>query len=838
MRSLSVDRWARIRNLTEEGWFEMGFKPGNPLPAQALYRRCDPQQLAFESTQSLDKFSEIPGQDRAVEAIHMATEIDVEGYNVFVLGSPGSGRHTFVREFLKQKVAGQPVPPDWCYVYNFDDPRQPVALRLPAGVSKEFRVDVEHAIQDAQTVIPAAFESEDFQAQQEAITDEFKDHQEKEFQSIGKEAQKRSISVIQTPAGIAFLPMQDDEVIKSEEFDKLPEDQQNRIREDIDDLTAQLQRLMRAVPKQAREMRRKIRQLEHDVASLAVTGTLDELKVKYEQIPVVVDHLERMQADIIENVGLFLAASDSGGLQAQMKQAMHSREPSALRRYAINVLVDRSGSEGAPVVFEDKPSFSELIGKIEHEAEFGTLVTSFNLIRAGALHKANGGYLVLDAAKVLTYPQAWEGLKRAVKSAELRIRSLGDDIGFASTVSLEPQPIPLELKVILIGERIHYYLLDRYDPEFSELFKIAADFEDQVPRSEENVEHRARLLATVIRQENLRHMDRAAVARLVEESARHAGDSERLSTDIRQATDLLREAHYWAGRKGKALIGVSEVQQAIDSRVRRASRYMDQMQAEIIRDTLVVETSGTRIGQVNGLAVIQLGGFMFARPQRITATVSLGSGDVVDIEREVELGGPLHSKGILILTGFLRSHYVKDQPLSMSASLVFEQSYGGVDGDSASAGEMCVLASALAEVPIKQSLAVTGSVDQYGRVQAIGGVNHKIEGFFDICKKRGLSGDQGVLIPVANVKHLMLREDVIEAVDAGQFHVYPVDHIDRCLELLTGIPAGERDADGQFPEDSLNHMICTRLIGLAEKRRDFSGAGMKQADNTDAGQAS
>ncbi len=816
----------------------MGFKPGNPLPAQALYRRCDPEQFAFKTTQSLEKFSKIPGQDRAVEAIHLATEIDIEGYNVFVLGRPGSGRHTFVREFLKGKAAEQPVPSDWCYVYNFDDPRQPLALKLPAGASKEFRVDIEHAIQDAQTVIPAAFESEDFQAQQEAITDEFKDRQEKEFQIIGKEAQKRSISVIQTPAGIAFLPMQDNEVIKSEDFDKLPEDQQKQIREDIDDLTARLQRLMRSIPKHAREMRRKIRQLEHDVASLAVTGPLDELKTKYQHISVVVEHLEKMQADIVENVGLFLGAAEGAGVPAQVKQAMHSREDSALRRYAISVLVDRSGCEGAPVVFEDKPSFSELIGKIEHEAEFGTLVTSFNLIRAGALHKANGGYLILDAAKVLAYPQAWEGLKRAIKSAELRIRSLGDDIGFVSTVSLEPQPIPLELKVVLIGERIHYYLLDRYDPEFSELFKIAADFEDQVPRSEENVEHRARLLATVIRQENLRHLDRAAVARLIEESARHAGDSERLSTDIRQAADLLREAHYWAGHNGKELIGVSDVQQAIDSQVRRASRYMDQMQTEIIRDTLVVETSGARIGQVNGLAVIQLGGFMFARPQRITATVSLGSGDVVDIEREVDLGGPLHSKGILILTGFLKSHYVKDQPLSMSASLVFEQSYGGVDGDSASAGEMCVLASALAEVPIKQSLAVTGSVDQYGRVQAIGGVNHKIEGFFDICEKRGLSGDQGVLIPAANVKHLMLREDVIEAVDSGKFHVYPVDHVDRCLELLTGLPSGKRDADGQFPEDSLNHKICARLTGLAEKRRAFAGAGLKQVDDTDAGKAS
>jgi len=595
---------------------------------------------------------------------------------------------------------------------------------------------------------------------------------------------------------------------------------------------------MRSGPKRAREMRQKIHRLEHDVASLAVTGLVDELKQKYQEIPAVVEHLGRMQTDIVDNVALFLRSSDGPGLPAQMKEILRSRESDAMRRYAINVLVDRSDCEGAPVVFEDKPSFAELIGKIEHEAEFGTLMTNFNLIRAGALHRANGGYLVLDVIKVLSYPLAWEGLKRAIKSGELSVRSLGDDIGLVSTVTLEPQPIPLDLKVVLIGERIHYYLLDRYDPEFSELFKIAADFEDQIERNDENIEHRARLLATVVRKENLKHLDRTGVARLMEESARHAGDSERLSADIRQTTDLMREAHYWASHRGKKLIGAEEVQQAIDGAIRRASRYRDRMQEEILRNTFVVETSGARVGQVNGLAVIQLGGFAFARPQRITATVTLGSGKVIDIEREVELGGPLHSKGVLILAGFLSSHYAKDQPLSLSASLVFEQSYGGVEGDSASAGELCVLASALAEIPIKQSLAVTGSIDQHGRIQAIGGVNEKIEGFFDICSKRGLSGAQGVLIPVANVKHLMLRHRVIEAVEAGQFHVFPVDHVDLCLGLLTGLPAGERDENGEFPPGSVNQKIRERLLDLAAKRRAFSGAGLAREEDANAGKTS
>lgn len=799
-----------------------------------LYRFCDPEHLGFKTTEDLDDIKEIPGQERAVEAIHFATGIEVDGHNVFVLGPPGTGRHTFVRQFLKKKAADRSAPSDWCYVYNFDEPRQPKTLKMPAGVGRDLRIDVANTIEDAQTAIPSAFESEDFQLQNQAITDEFKEQQEKAFMAIEETANKRDINLIQTPNGVAFIPMQGNEVIKPEEFEKLPKKKQNKIQKDIEELTGQMQRVMRSAPKHAREMRQKLRQLEHDVAGLAVTGLIDELRQKYKNVPAVVEHLEDIQADIIDNVGLFLNPPDEQGLPAQMREMLHSKSSAAIQRYAINLLVDGSESKGAPVIFEDKPSFAELIGKIEYEAEFGSLVTNFSLIRAGALHRANGGYLVLDAAKVLSYPLAWEGLKRAVKSRQIQVRSIGDDIGLVSTVSLEPEPIGLELKVILIGERIHYYLLDRYDPEFSELFKVAADFEDRIDRNRQNVEYRARMLATVVRQEKLKHLDSSGVARLIEESARRAGDNEWLSADIRQSTDILREAHYRASHNGKELIGVTEVQQAIDARIHRASRYRDQMQDGILRDTLLIDTAGTSVGQINGLAVMQLGGFAFGRPQRITATVSLGSGKVIDIEREVELGGPLHSKGVLILTGFLRSHYVTDRPLSLSASLVFEQSYGGVDGDSASAAEICVLASALSRIPIRQSLAITGSLNQHGTIQAIGGVNEKIEGFFDICSKRGLSGDQGVLIPRANVRHLMLREDVINAVERGQFHVYPVEHVDQCLEILTGLPAGERCENGEFPDGSVNYRVRERLLDFANQLQAFSKTEKTTEDSANA----
>jgi len=798
----------------------MGSTPIRPLDSEVLFRRCDPAALGFESTADLEEIGSVPGQERAAEALRFATEIDVDGHNVYVLGPSGSGRHLFVTRFLEEEAAARPVPEDWCYVNNFEDPRQPRALALPPGRSKELRADVEQVIGDAQTAIPAAFESEDFQAQREAVTEEFKEGQEQAFKEVEEEAGALNIGVVQTPTGIAFIPLHEGEAMGTEEFKKLPEAEQAKFHEDISRLTKRLQQVMRATPKRAREMRQKVRQLERDVASMAVTGLLDDVIHKYRETPDVVRHLQQMQNDIVDNVALFLRQPESQGTPLQ--QAVESRESAAMRRYGVNVLVNRAEERGAPVVFADKPSFVELVGRIEHESEFGSLVTNFNLIRPGALHRANGGYLVLDAEKLLSYPLAWDGLKRALKSRELQIRSLADDIGLISTVSLEPEPIPANLKVVMIGERIWYYLLEQYDPEFPELFKVAADFEDQLGRDEANQAALARWMATLVRREKLRHVSSAGVARLLEDSARHAGDSERYSTDVRRASDLLREAHYWAGRDGKDLIGAEHVQQAIDGRIRRGGRVRDRMQEELLRETLVVESAGARVGQVNGLAVLQLGEIAFGRPQRITATVSLGSGEVIDIEREVKLGGPLHSKGVLILSGFLASHYVTDRPLSLSASLVFEQSYGGVDGDSASAAELCALVSAIAEVPLRQSLAMTGSVDQHGHVQAIGGVNEKIEGFYDLCARRGLDGTHGVLIPAANVKHLMLRQDVVDAVAAGRFAVYAVDHVDQALESLTGMPAGERDGNGEFPQGSLNRRVCERLAGMAEQRRSFS----------------
>ncbi len=809
-------------------------QPGKPLQPEQLYQRCNPDLFDFNTSAELEDQVETPGQERAVEAINFATEIELGGFNLFILGPQGTGRHSTVRRILSKKAAKKPAADDWCYVNNFDNPKRPRYLRMPAGQGNDLRRDIEQLIEEAHRVIPASFESEDYQTRRQAIEEEFNEYREKVFEEVQKSARERSISIIQTPTGLAFVPLRDDKAVSTKEYARLPKEEQEQLKLDTEAVSKDLQQKMQSIPQEARRVREKIRDLDREISMFAVGGLIDLLILKYKTLADVVAHLEDMQTDIVNNVAIFLKSpeSESPSLKALLgghPQGMGAQKSAAMQRYAINVIIDHTDADGAPVVFEDHPTFPYLIGRIEHVSEMGTLITNFNLIRAGALHRANGGYLVLDASKLLVQPFAWEGLKRALKSGEIRIKSLGEALSLVSTVSLEPQPIPLDVKIILLGDRMLYYLLQAYDPEFLDLFKVAADFEGQIDRDSENSLQFVRLLASLIKKENLKPLDRAAAARVLEASARHAGDAEKLSAEIRYAADIVRESDFYATRNSKDVIGQTEIQQAIDTRIRRASRIRDRLQEEILRNTILIDTDGECIGQINGLAAAQLGESTFAHPCRITARVALGSGEVVDIEREVELGGPIHSKGVLILSGFLASHYVIDSPLSLFASLVFEQSYGGVEGDSASAAELCALLSALAEAPIKQGLAITGSVNQHGQIQAIGAVNDKIEGFFDICNKRGLTGHQGVLIPASNSRHLMLRIDVIEAVAQNRFQIYPVETINQCLALLSGLDAGERDEQGGFPAGSVNARVRTRLQDFAEKRHSF-GTGDSQSN--------
>lgn len=796
------------------------------LDPQALCWRFDPAQLPFQTTAELPDLTDVVGQARATEAIRFGIGIRRDGYNLFVHGPSGTGRHDIVRRFLEERAAKELRPSDWCYVHNFEQSHKPRALKLPAGRGAKLRTDMERLVEDLKSAIPAVFESEEYRARRQEIEESLKEKHEKAFDGLRQEAESRSIALIRTPGGMAFAPTRKGEVVSPADFEKLPQDEQERIEAVIATLQEQLERLVHQVPQWRRESQERIRELDRQVTRSAVGHLIDELKKAYADLPEVVRYFDTVQEAVVENADDFKRTEEGPELSfLGVSLSRPHAGSSSLRRYQVNLLIDHGKTEGAPVVYEDNPTHPDIVGRVEHLAQLGALVTDFTLIKPGALHRANGGYLVLDARKVLMQPYAWEGLKRCLSSGEVRIESLGQMLSLVSTVSLDPEAIPLDVKVVLVGERMLYYLLQYYDPDFQDLFKVAADFEDTMPREQADHMQYARLIATLARKDELLPLDRDACARMIEQGARLAGDTERLTVRMRDLNDLLREADHWAREEQQKTVTRAHVQRAIDARIRRGDRLRERMLEEIKRGTLLIDTQGGRVGQVNGLSVVSLGDFAFGHPSRITARVRLGKGEVLDIQREVEMGGPIHSKGVLILAGFLGARYCAERPLALSASLVFEQTYGEVEGDSASSAELYALLSALAEVPIKQSLAVTGSVNQHGEVQPIGGVNEKVEGFFDVCQSRGLTGEQGVLIPASNVKHLMLRDDVVEACRQGKFHIYPVTTVDEGIELLTGFPAGKRDAEGRFPDGSLNRHVEQRLTQMAELARSFAGGG-------------
>lgn len=796
-----------------------------PLDAEELCRTCDPDQFTFETTAELDDLQEVIGQDRAVDAIQFGIGIQRPGYNLFALGPNGTGKHTSVQSSLEKKATGEPVPSDWCYVNNFDQPHTPNALQLPAGQGTTLKKDMDHLIEELYAVISGAFESEEYHLQKRAIESEFQEKQESALDELRKDAEESNIALIRTPSGLAFAPLKEKEVIKPDEFMELSPERREEIESQIENLQTRLQKIIRQVPQWVREGRSRVKELNEEVATFSVTPLFEELREKYSELPAVLEYLDAVQQDVVEHNNMFLDSEDESSPPEtsgrQLRPAKPSKETFATR-YKVNVIVDHGQSEGAPIVYEQNPTYPNLLGRTEHVAQMGALVTDFTLIKPGALHLANGGYLIVDARKLLLQPYSYEGLKRALRGGEIRIESPGQAYGLISTVSLEPEPIPLDVKVVMLGERLIYYLMYENDPDFGELFKVVADFEDQMDRSDGSNQAYAQLIGTLARKENLRHFDCSAVARVIERSGRMVSDAEKLTTHMQSVADLLREADYWASEKNDEVVKGEHVLKAIESQIRRASRIEERMREAILRDTIFIDTTGEKVGQINGLSVLMLGNYAFGRPNRITARVRMGKGEVIDIERQVELGGPIHSKGVLILASYLGSRYASDRPLSLSASLVFEQSYSGVEGDSASSAELYALLSALSEIPIKQSLAVTGSVNQHGQVQAIGGVNEKIEGFFAVCQARGLTGEQGVLIPKANVKNLMLRQDVIEAVSDGMFHIYPIETIEQGIELLTGIQAGELDEEDSYPEDSINSLVIARLEEMAETQREYS----------------
>jgi len=813
-----------------------------PLDPEAL---CSPVSAAdFDFATTADLAPDIGwlGQDRAVDAIRMAAEIRHGDFNAFVLGMPGSGRHRIVRAILAQTAKGRDRPSDWVYVNNFDAPDKPRAIELPPGQATRFRKAMEHLIDELAKDIPAIFESEDYQARRNAIEQEFADLHESEMSQLFERARDRGVAILRTPMGFTVAGLHDGEVLTPDKYEALSKDAQARVDTAVDQTQEELATVLKAAPALEKQHRARVETLNIDMATAGVDAAIAEVAEDFDDHAPVRAHLDRVRADLIENAQVFLIRDDQmQGGPFPGPTSKHYARPQ-FQRYAVNVMVaheEGAGqgdtadeTQGAPVIEESLPTLGNLIGRIEYASEMGALVTNFTMIKPGALHRANGGFLVLDALHVLQEPFAWDALKRCLRTGEVSIYSPGERLSLISTVSLDPDPIPLKTRVVLVGERLHYYLLAALDPDFAHLFKLQADLDDHMPADEGHRQGYARMLGSLAQTAGIRPLDAGAVAATLRESTRLAGDAERLTLNTDTLSDILREADHWADGKDHSAITAADIDRAIAERDRRASRLRDLSHEAITRQTVLIDTDGARIGQINALSVLQIGGTAFGRPSRLTARTRMGSGKLVDIERETELGGPIHSKGVLILQGYLASSFATDAPMSLWASLVFEQSYGGVDGDSASAAELLALISSLADAPIDQSFAITGSINQFGDIQAIGGVNEKIEGFFDICAARGLTGRQGVLIPAANIKHLALRRRVIDAVAQGRFRIIPMTTVADAIAVLMGVKAGARGPDGAYPEGSLHARVEARLRSFADARRAYVKQAMEQAGGT------
>ncbi|KGM05967.1 ATP-dependent protease La Type II [Methylophaga thiooxydans] len=782
------------------------------LQASDLYQYCDPNSWTFSSTAELETLPTIIGQERALSAIDFGVNIDAEGYNLFIMGPAGVGKYTMIKRFLDEHAKHRPKAKDWAYLNNFADSQKPWVVSMPAGQGNQLRHDIEAVVAHLETELPQAFDDEYYRGRMRSLDEAARKHRVRLFGTLQSEADRKGVVLLRMQDGsYAFAAQRNGEAMTSEEFEQLPAHKQEQTEEAIADLHEDLQHTLLELREWERDNLKKVQALNDEVALEVISKQVNKLKHAYPSSTTLQQYFDAMQNDIRDNVEVFVkqeASSEEAGI-----------EDSLLKRYQINLVVDNSQSHGAPIIYENLPNHQTLLGCVENMAMMGALVTDFSLIKAGAVHRANGGYLIIDAEQLLMQPFGWEGLKRALKSKEVRFDTLERIYSLVATVSLEPEPIPLDLKVVLLGDRHLYYLLYEMDPEFAGLFKIVADFEEHMPRTADNDLMFARMMASTIETEKLLQMDRSAVARVIEHSARSIEDSYKFSLHLGDMTDLLRESSFLAGQAEAKVVSQDHVQHAINLREHRVDRLRGQIHDQIDRQVIDIDVTGHQIGQVNALSVMSLGGFSFGQPSRVTASARFGDDNIVDIEREVDLGGDIHAKGVLILSGYLGTTYAADSPLSMSASIVFEQNYGEVDGDSATVAELCALLSSIAGVSLKQSIAITGSMNQHGDVQAIGGVNEKIEGFFDICLRKGLTGKQGVIIPASNVQHLMLRQDVITAVAKDKFHIHAINHVSDALTLLSGLDAGERNTDGEFSVNSFNAAVAVRLQKWADVHR-------------------
>lgn len=784
------------------------------VPVEKLKRICHDKELDFcKTTADIEPLDGFIGQDRAVRAMQFGLDMKAPGYNIFVVGPPGTGKSTYVQAIVSQVAAGGPVSGDWCYIYNFADKDRPLAVSLPAGEGRNFKKDMEELLSDLRITIPKAFEGGDYENKKDAIVQSVNQKMLNYFQNIEDEALAAGFDMKRTPNGIIFVPLKDGKPLSTEDYEKLPAQDRREMEEKGRRLHKKLDEAFhtgRTLEKQASE---EIADLEKQIAVFAAGPLVGKLLEKYNDFPSIVDYLNKYLIDITNNLEVF---KSSGSTSGQTRLPSFQDEDDSFTRYKVNLFVNNEENGGAPVVIEPSSNYYNLFGKIEYKSQMLALSTDFMMIKPGAIHRANGGYLILQAKDVLSDPFAWDTLKKALKYRQVAVENIGEQYRLVPTVTLRPEPIPLNLKVVLIGSPLIYYLLYNLDEDFQKLFKVKVDFDTEMPRTTENLRQYASFVNSVCQRENLKHFSRDGLARIIEYGSRLAGHQEKLSTRFNEVIEIVYEAASWAQIENAEYVEYSHVEKALKEKVYRSNRLEEKVQELITREKILINTSGDAVGQVNGLYVIESGGYAFGRPAKITARTYMGRGGVVNIEREAKMSGNIHSKGVLTLAGYLGGKFAQERPLGLTAQITFEQLYDGVEGDSASSAELYAILSSLADLPLKQNLAVTGSVNQFGEIQPIGGVTEKIEGFFDVCKAKGLTGNQGVVIPVQNVDNLMLKDEVLEAVKKGQFQIYAVKSIEEGIELLSGVPAGQINGDGTYPEGSVFERVDRKLRGYNE----------------------
>jgi lon-related putative ATP-dependent protease len=777
------------------------------LPSSALFLPCDPDSFNFENTSELSDLHEVIGQPRAFRSLQLASEVAGPGYNTFVMGLPSSGRTTLSREFLERLAASQPIPDDWCYVNNFDDPLKPHALHFPARKGQEFRKKIKELVRYCAKEIPRRFESEEYTQERDQIINKLKKEQEQGFAKLHEIVESNKFVLGRTSSGFILAPAANGQALKPEELEKLTPEERENLREVEARLSTEIEKNLLEMRDLEISATEQMQGINAKTVTFLIGPLIRDLRALFGGTEAVDHYLNAIQEDIITNAAQFISPPSAQPDEIPLP----GNHRNFMQRYEVNLLVDNSAGKGAPVVIENYPVYNNLVGRIDHEMILGASRTDFTMIRPGALHRANGGYLVIPARDVLINPHAWDGLKRGLRDEEIHIIELANQLGILSTTTLEPDPIPLKIKVLLIGTPALYYTLRAYDEDFTRLFKVRAEFATTMDRTSENEFEYSLFINSVIHENHLLPFDSTAIARIVEQSARMAEDQHKLSTRFGKVADLVREADYCAGKQGHDPVTAEDVQQAIDEAVYRSNLYEERMQEVINQDTLMIDVTGAVSGQINALSVFMLGDYQFGRPTRVTAVAFPGRTGVVDIERQAKLGGALHTKGVLILSGYINRTYSKEQPLALAASLTFEQTYDEVQGDSASAAELLALLSAIAQVPLRQDRAITGSINQLGQIQAIGGVNEKIEGYFAVCKAKGLTGEQGVIIPVSNQRHLMLKRAVVEAVEAGSFHIWTISSVEESIPLLADREAGTRKENGSYPEGTFNHAVVKQL---------------------------